>query len=121
MEKFYSHIESVTWERIYMFLTIRLEESFQPSENIRFFLVDSGYKVETAFEVLSRDGNEYHLKLNVTNNGLNRCVNNGVHSILVVDGDTAISEAGYHGTSQMLEAWSRCYRYNGNSAFPPAD
>ena len=115
MEKFYSYVESVTWERIYMFVTIRLDEDYQASENIRFFLVDGEYRVETAFEVLSKEGNVYRLKLNVTNNGMNRCVNNGIHSLLVVDGDEYISEAGYRGTSQMLEAWSRCYRYNGNA------
>lgn len=113
MEKFESRVTGVTWERIYMYVDLELDESM--SDQVQFFLVNKDYRVEAAFELLERTGNRVKLKLNVTNNGTNRCVNNGVYTLLTVDGEDWISEAGYTGTSHTLEDWGHCYRYLGNS------
>lgn len=115
VQKFNTIVRSVTWERIYMYLTIEVDDAYVGTEDIHFYLANADRKVEAAFDVLSFDGNCYRLKLNVTNNGTNRCVNNGVYTILTVVGDVAVSEAGYSGTSQTLESWARAYRYSNNS------
>lgn len=112
MEKFGSRVTNISWERIYMFVDLELDMGV--SDEVQFYLVDSAYRVEAAFELLERTGNRVKLKLNVTNNGTNRCVNNGIYTLLTVDGEDWISEAGYTGTSHTLEDWGRCYRYLSN-------
>lgn len=114
MKKIESHVTSVTWERIHMYLKLRVDNSVQVSENVQFFLVNEKYLVEAAFDIVEKKDDEYLLTLNVTNSGVNRCVNNGVYTLLLVDGDQ-ISEAGYMGTSQLLESWGRTFRYLGNT------
>ncbi len=115
MRKFESFVTSVSWERIHMFLNIKLAEDANVTENVQFFLANEKYVVEAAFDIVEKKENEYRLSLNVTNNGVNRCVNNGIYTLLVVDDGNAISEAGYVGTSQTLESWGRCFRYLSNS------
>lgn len=114
MQKFKSSVVSVSWERIHMYVKVRVDENEKLSENVQFFLVNNNYLVESGFQILEKNGNEYSLTLNVTNSGVNRCVRNGVYTLLVVDEDK-ISEAGYEGTSQMLESWGRCFRYLGET------
>lgn len=114
MEKFDSYVRDISWERIHMFIKIEVPTEEKLSEDVRFFLVNSGFLVETEFKILSRRENEFLITLNVTNSGINRCVNNGVYTILIVDGNKKISEVGYIGTSQMLEGWGRTFRYLNN-------
>lgn len=114
MKKINSYVREVSWERIHMFLKLEVETDEELSEETRFFLVNEQYLVETEFTILSRKDYTFFLTLNVTNSGINRCVDNGTYTILMVDGDSLISEVGYEGTSQMLEGWGRTFRYLNN-------
>lgn len=114
MKKINSYVRDVSWERIHMFITIEVEEHEVLSDKTTFFLVNNSYLVETEFKILSRNGSKFYMTLNVTNSGLNRCVQNGTYTILMVDGEEYISEVGYTGTSQMLESWGRSFRYLNN-------
>lgn len=114
MKKIESYVTDITWERIHMFVKIRLDGSENVSENLQFFLVNEEYLVETEFEILEKQDNEYLLTLNVTNNGENRCVCNGTYTIIMADKGRYISEVGYTGTSKGLEGWGRCFRYLNN-------
>lgn len=114
MRKIYSYVKDVSWERIHMYMTIVADENEMISEQVRFYLVNGSFLVETEFQLLSRTGNEFYMTLNVTNSGINRCVNNGTYTILLVDGEELISEVGYVGTSQTLEGWGRTFRYLNN-------
>lgn len=114
MRQFQSYVTSVKWERIHMFVEIRLEDHFSPSNDLEFFLVNNKYTVEAPFTVVEKKESSFLLTLNITNSGVNRCICNGTYTILTVDGEDAISEAGFFGTSSELESWGRCLRYRNN-------
>lgn len=114
MEKFSSYVKDVSWERIHMFVTVEVQSKQLLSENVKFFLINSDFLVETEFKILMRKENEFLITINVTNSGINRCVNNGEYTILIVDGKERFSEVGYVGTSHTLESWGRTFRYLNN-------
>ena len=114
MRKIESYVTDISWERIHMFVKIKLDENEQVSENLQFFLVNEEYLVETEFQILEKQGSEYLLTLNVTNNGENRCIRSGTYTIIMADKGNCISEVGYTGTSKGLEGWGRCFRYLNN-------
>lgn len=114
MRKIHSYVTEITWERIHMYLTLEVEKEEKISDDVKFYLVNEELQVEAELEQLSREGNRFYMTLNVTNNGINRCVNNGIYTIIMKDGEELISEAGYEGTSQMLEDWGRSFRYLNN-------
>lgn len=115
MRKINSYVEEVSWERIHMYVTIQVDQTETLSDQVQFYLVNEKYDVETEFQILSRKDNRFTMTINVTNSGINRCIQNGTYTILMVDKDERISEAGYVGTSRMLEGWGRVFRYLSNS------
>ena len=54
MRKFESFVTSVSWERIHMFLNIKLADDAKVSENVQFFLANENYVVEAAFDILEK-------------------------------------------------------------------
>lgn len=115
MLQFDSQVIQVTWERIHFYVTVKISNRVSLSERAYFYLLNQSHRVETFFEVINHTDNEYLLKLNITNNGLNRCINNGVYSILIVEPGIAYSEPLFYGTTSELESWGRCFRYLGST------
>ena len=115
MLQFDSQVVRVTWERIHFYVTVKISNRVSLSEHAYFYLLNQSHRVETFFEVINHTDNEYLLKLNITNNGLNRCINNGVYSILIVEPGIAYSEPLFYGTTSELESWGRCFRYLGST------
>ncbi|MDO4811223.1 MAG: CDP-glycerol glycerophosphotransferase family protein [Eubacteriales bacterium] len=113
MKKIVSYVDNVTWERIHMTLQLVSEEPL-PEDTV-FYLVNEEANAETAFEVAERCGNHVELKLNITNNGINRCIQNGTYKLLITDDHSFYSIAGFRGTTAMLEGWGRSFRYLNNT------
>lgn len=114
MENFSAEVIDISWERIYLKATVSVNYS-GPFESIHFYLLNKSYYVETEFEIVEQKENQFHLALNITNNGTNRCIANGDYSIFVYQSDTACCEVGYTGTEEQLASWGRSFRYNGTA------
>lgn len=114
MIRFSSYITDVYWERIHLYIKIKVDENISLSDRTEILLINKDFRVEAPFTILSFDHNEYLITLNITNNGVNRCINNGTYTILIVDADCAFSRAEFLGTNKILESWGRCFRYLSN-------
>lgn len=111
MNTFSSYIIDAYWERIHLYLRIKTAENISLSERTAIYLINQELRAETAFKILDFDKNEFLVTLNVTNNGVNRCINNGIYTVLLVDEGNAFSEAEFSGSNKTLEGWGRCFRY----------
>lgn len=114
-----AEVISIRWERIFLYLDVRLhfsEETDRETE-LEFYAVEQEFfDAQARFQVLGVEDDVYHLKLNVTNNGENRCVPTGTYSIVVCQGDAQMAECE---TSVEvvgdLEASSRNFLYGKSS------
>ena len=97
------YLRDVSWERIHLSLTLDLGEEAEKADSLRFYLVDLSGRVEAALRPESRDGAAIRLSLNVTNNGLDRCVENGSYRILA-----------FEGSFEALSRFGRNFVYDGS-------
>ncbi len=115
MDCFKSYVTDISWERIYLFLTVRVEQIIEDSKNIEFYLINSDWRVEAAFSVEQLTDTDYRLILNVTNNGDNRCINNGKYLVLAYISDECYSNVSFEADVSQLESNVRCFRYLNNT------
>ena len=80
-------LKDASWERIHLNLTLATDEEAERIRSLRFYLVALSGRVEAEFRHAVIDENAVRLSLNVTNNGLNRCIESGTYRILASDGD----------------------------------
>lgn len=113
MQLFDSYIVDASWERIYFRAVIELQKDV--NDEIHFYLLNNAFRVEAEFDIEKSEGRRYELCLNITNNGTNRCVDNGTYTIGVTVGDEYLSEVGFCGTEHQLASWGRAFLYNGTS------
>ena len=107
------YLKDVSWERIHLNLTLELDEEAVQLEHPRFFLTDLSGRVEAEFTPVGGDGRDVRLSLNVTNNGLNRCIGNGTYRILVADGGKEPAAVMYEGSYEALSDYSKSFVYGG--------
>ena len=81
------YLKNASWERIHLNLTLELGRPAGLSAHYRFYLVDLSGRVETELADTAREGETVRLSLNVTNNGLNRCVESGTYRVLAFSGE----------------------------------
>ena len=108
------YLRDVSWERIHLSLTLDLGEEAEKADSLRFYLVDLSGRVEAALRPESRDGAAIRLSLNVTNNGLDRCVENGSYRILASDGSREPCPVLYEGSFEALSRFGRNFVYDGS-------
>lgn len=108
-----STVTDISWERIHMTATVAYETELP--EQTHFFLVNASSKVIWAeLEPDCPVGRSVRLHLNITNNGLNRCIPNGVYNLIATDGNGFYSVAGYNGSFETLGQWGRSFQYLSN-------
>lgn len=105
------YLKDASWERIYLTLTIQLNDTASGLEPLRFYLVDLNGRTETELLLADRDGDTVRLTLNITNNGLNRCVENGTYRVLASDGKGDPIPMLYDGSFETLSAFGRSFLY----------
>ena len=108
------YIRNITWERIHLNVEVELDAELAATADLRFFLANQSGEVRTEFRLVGRNGNVLTLTINVTNNGLNRCIGNGTYKIYAAE-DTAPLCAGlFDGGSEILAAYGRNFNYLSN-------
>ncbi len=105
------YLKDVSWERIHLNLTLTVKEA-ERVDSLRFYLVSLSGRVETEFAVADNDGETVRLSLNVTNNGLNRCVENDTYRILAHDGKNDPIAVLYEGSFETLSQYGRSFVYD---------
>jgi len=114
MQKIEFQVTNIAWERIHMYMDVSVQKDIVLSDRVKFLLANSEYLIETEFDIINCKDNTFKLALNITNSGINRCISNGIYTVLIYDQDNVIGEAGYEGTSHQLEGWGRTFRYSNN-------
>ena len=85
------HIE---WERIFMKidLKVQINDNRVDLSKLDFYAVNGYYKAKAKFKVTGIDGDIVHLKVNVTNNGENRCIPTGTYRIFICQGEEKLAD-----------------------------
>lgn len=111
-------VVSIRWERIFLYIDVKIDaaEGFNSDIPLEFFAVNGLYQARARFSYTVSDDNIYKLKVNITNNGENRCMPTGTYSIYVCQGDYKLAECMFD-TSIVEHAadYSRNFLYNGKS------
>ena len=108
------YVRNVTWERIHLSIEVELDEALNAKRNLRFFLVNQLGEVKTEFKRVSEDGAKLTLTINITNNGLNRCIANGTYKVIVAEDVSPISAALFDGGAEILASYGRNFNYLNN-------
>ena len=106
------YLKDASWERIHLNMTLDLGEETGYSDALRFYLVDLSGRVETEFRLDEYDGRHARLFLNVTNNGLDRCIESGAYRVLASDGSGEPTAVLYDGSFEELASYGRSFLYN---------
>ena len=107
------YLKDVSWERIHLTLTLEPGDLAEKLASLRFYLVDLSGRVEAEFRLADCDGELVRLSLNVTNNGLDRCVENGSYRVLASDGAGEPSPILFEGSFETLSRYGRNFVYDG--------
>lgn len=87
-------VVAIHWERIHLFLDVKVmfKQGADREMPLAFYAVNQEYRAEAQFKVLGIDGDIYHLKVNVTNNGNKECIPVGTYKLLVCEGENILAE-----------------------------
>lgn len=108
----------IEWERIFLHMYVRidvLDSSLDiQSEPLVFYMVDKmTYTSPAQCKVLGEEDGVYHLRINVTNNGENRCLPEGVYILEVCQKEVALADAETDiGLVPRLDDCSRNFLYS---------
>ena len=108
-------LKDVSWERIHLRLTLEADEAAGGLTSLRYYLVDLSGRTEAQFGLAFCDGQCVCLTLNVTNNGLDRCVASGTYRILACDAAGSVTAVLYDGSFERLSGYGRSFVY-GNAS-----
>ena len=107
-------VKNVIWERIHLFFEVELDSALRATPDLRFFLANQFGEVKTELRRVSEDGVKMTLTVNITNNGLNRCIGNGTYKIYAAQDVTPVTVACFEGGSEILASYSRNFNYLSN-------
>ena len=112
------YLKDASWERIHLNLTLATDEEAERIRSLRFYLVALSGRVEAEFRHAVVDDNTVRLSLNVTNNGLNRCIESGTYRILASDDSVDSTAVLFDGSFDTLARFGRSFVYGaGNGAY----
>ena len=109
-----SLLKEIEWDKIYLNLKIEIEK-ISLHQKSRFILINLDKIAVTEFDVIDRKENFYHIRLNITNSGINRCVDNGTYTLLITDNENFYSELEFHGEIKYLLQHNTCLRHANDS------
>ena len=108
------YVRSISWERIHMNIDVELDDQLAAVPKLRFFLANQLGEVKTELRRVSREGKRLTLSVNVTNNGVNRCIGNGTYKLYAADDTSPLCAALFDGAAEILAAYGRNYNYLSN-------
>ena len=114
LQKFKSYLREIIWERIFLNLKVEVHHNFAGENNLHFYLLNNDAFPETEFDVIKKEKQIYYLKLNITNSGVNRCIDNGEYKVLVTDEFSTYSFVEFEGSEDYLAEHCLCLRYLNN-------
>ncbi len=82
-----AQVTNIEWDRIFLILDVEVDFLEDEIQNLEFFMVNGLYEVKGKFKVLECNNNKYKIKINITNNGQNRCYPLGTYNIYVCKGE----------------------------------
>ena len=91
-------VTDLYWERIFLHMMVKVdvldETILENGEPLAFYMVDRvTYDCPVKCKVLGEKDGVYHLRINVTNNGENRCIPEGVYILEVCQKNMALADA----------------------------
>lgn len=119
-------VTNVFWERIWLHLDVETDRSALFAASPRFYLVGKGGLVETELQATMLDATHARLRMNVTNTGVNACVQNGTYKLMAAASFEVETAAIEHArvedrellrcfrTAEELAVWSRNFNYWSN-------
>lgn len=108
------YVRNITWERIHLNIEVEPDAQLRAIPKLRFFLANQYGEVKTELRRTADDGDRLTLSVNVTNNGLNRCIGNGTYKVYAADDVNPICAALFDGAAEILAAYGRNYPYLSN-------
>ena len=83
----------MVWERIFLKIDVQIEFSPEADKNtpLAFYAVNGLNCAKTAYQVTHLGNNRFRLRLNITNNGANRCLPRGNYRIVVCQGTSQLA------------------------------
>lgn len=105
------YVRNIEWERIHLYIDLESDDDLLSDERLRFFLVNQFGEVKVEFKRVSFVDGILKLTLNVTNNGINRCIGNGTYKIFVCIGEELVTIPIFEGTTESLAGWGRNFNY----------
>ena len=108
-------LKNVTWERIYCDLTVSAEAAELAADDLSFFLINDRQAVEARLSIEDRSETSVRLRLNVTNTGINRCVESGRYLLAAAAGADVLGPVLCDTSSQIMAVWNNHFLYDGDS------
>lgn len=108
------YVRNITWERIHLNIEVELDAPLAAANDLRFFLANQYGEVKTELKRVARNGDRLTLSVNVTNNGVNRCIGNGTYKLYAAHDVAPIGAALFDGAAEILAAYGRNFNYLSN-------
>ncbi len=111
-------VTQIEWERVILniYIQIKINEPINTSKPFDFYAVNGHYLASAKFKAKQLSRDIYHLSINITNPGNNRCLHNGTYSIIVCQNNYIFAKCSVsHGIHSNLENLSRNFLYCGRS------
>ena len=108
------YVRNITWERIHLNFEVELDDALSAESDLRFFLANQYGEVKTELKRAAAEGSRLTLSVNVTNNGVNRCIGNGTYKLYAARDVTPISAALFDGAAEILASYGRNFNYLSN-------
>lgn len=105
------YVKNIEWERIHLYIDLEADDNLLSDERLRFYLVNQFGEVKVELKRVSFENGRLRLTLNVTNNGINRCIGNGTYKIYICIDEELITIPVYEGTTESLASWGRNFNY----------
>lgn len=87
-------ITDIKWDRIFLILTVNIKaRKDYDNRFFDFYLVNGLFRAKGKAKLISQNGDDYKVKINVTNNGENRCYPLGTYKLCICAENNMLSYA----------------------------
>lgn len=110
-------IVNIEWERVFVIFDFALKmNNYIPNDDLEFFIVNNLGYAKAKLDLIKVENQIYRFKLNLTNNGENRCVPIGTYRFFVCCKDEVLAEceADYKIAMKLKEFGNNFLFSNGN-------
>ena len=108
------YVRNITWERIHLNIEAEIGDELRALKNLRFFIANQYGEVKAELRTVQAVGGRITLTLNITNNGMNRCIGNGTYKLYAADNTEPTATALFDGGAETLASFGRSFNYLSN-------